>query len=191
MRECAAYALILPRRPQAQSPEGCRSERTGPRCASRVPGVLPEERQCDVHVRAQRLANGRPLFLGAQQRFPRVEMFGFVEVAARDVRKMLEARDREQIVPIGRLPDVDEARQRGAMIPEIAGADLETTHSAMVRVARNAQGALPPNLLQGVVWRLLSRDVALDVEGNDVRVLLAPKLVLRDLSARHDEEVVF
>src|SRR4029450_2786495 len=118
-------------------------------------------------------------------------MFGFVEVPARDVRKMLEARDREQIVPIGRLPDVDEARQRGAMIPEIAGADFETTHGAMVRVARNAQGALPPNLLQDVVRRLIGRDVALDVEGNDVRVLLAPKLVLRDLRAWHDEELVF
>jgi hypothetical protein len=61
----------------------------------------------------------------------------------------------------------------------------------MMRMTRDAERALLANLFQDVIRRLVGRDVALDVERNDVRVLPAVQLVLRDLGAGDDELIVF
>ena len=57
-------------------------------------------------------------------------MLRLVEVAVGDVRVVLQAGDREEIVAVGRFPDVDEIRQLVAVIPQIAGADLDPPRRA-------------------------------------------------------------
>src|SRR5262245_13286784 len=75
------------------------------------PGLFSVERQRDIDVGSQRLADGRPVLVASHERLPGVEMSRLVKVAIGHVRVMLEAGHREQIVAIGSLPDVDEVRQ--------------------------------------------------------------------------------
>ena len=60
----------------------------------------------------------------------------------------------------------------------------------MMRMARDAERALPPDLAQDVLGGLIGADVFGDVQRDDVRVLLAADVVLRDLGARHDQQIV-
>ena len=62
---------------------------------------------------------------------------------------------------------------------------------AVMRMAGDADRALPANLGEDRVGRLVGADVLLDVERDDVRVALAAKLVLRDLGPGHHQHVVF
>ena len=94
-----------------------------------------------------------------------------MEVAVGDVRVVLEAGHREQVVAVGRLPDVDEIRQLVAVVPQVAGADLDAARRPVVRMAGDAERALPADLAQDVVGGLVGADVVLDVERDDVRVL--------------------
>src|SRR5258708_2885683 len=108
------------------------------------------------------------MLLAAQQRLPRIEMLRFMEVAVRDVRVVLEARHRKQIVAVRRFPDVDEPGEPLAVVPEIAGADFYTSGRPVVRMAGDAQGVLPANLLQDVFSRLIGADELVDVQRDDV-----------------------
>ena len=90
--------------------------------AVKPPRTIPEERQCDVHIAAERTPDRRPVLLGPDQCFPRVEVLGFVKVAVGHVRIVFEARDGEQVVPIGSLPHIDEISQFLAVVPQVAGA---------------------------------------------------------------------
>src|SRR5262245_43435641 len=121
----------------------------------RRPGFFPVERQGDVDVGAQRLADGRPVLVASHERLTRVEMSGLVAVAVGHVRVVLDAGDREQVVAIGRFPDVDEIRQLFTVVPQIARADLETTRGAVVRVTGDAQRTLTANLAQDLVGPLV------------------------------------
>ena len=98
-------------------------------------------------------------------------MLRLVEVAAGDVREVLERSHREQVVAIGRLPQIDEIGQLVAVAPEIAGADLEAPHGPMVRMAGDAERALPADRAQDILRLLVGGDVLPDVERDDVRVL--------------------
>src|SRR5262245_38790189 len=80
----------------------------GAQIASRGPGAVAVQRQCDVDIPAQRVPDCRPLLFTPDERLPRVQMLRFVEVAAGDIRVMLEAGHREEVVAIGRFPHVDQ-----------------------------------------------------------------------------------
>jgi hypothetical protein len=75
-------------------------------------------------------------------------MLRLVKVAARHVRMMFEAGDREQIVAIGRLPDVDQIYQPFTAISQITGSYLDSPSCPVMRMAGDADGALSPNLPQ-------------------------------------------
>ena len=53
-----------------------------------------------------------------------------------------------------------------------------------MRMAGDAERALAPDLFQDVLGRLVGADELADVQRDDVRVLLAADVVLRDLRAR-------
>ena len=57
-------------------------------------------------------------------------------------------------------------------------------------MAGDAERALPADLVQDVLGRLIGADVLVDVERDDVRVLLAADVILRDLGAGNHEQVV-
>src|SRR5262245_50800031 len=122
---------------------------------SRSPRSVAEERESDIDVGAERRAHGWPVLLGAHQRLPRIEVLRFVKVAVGDVRKVLEAGYREQIVAIAGFPYIDEIGQLIAMIPQVAGADLDPSRRAMVRMTGDAERALSSNLAQDVVGPLI------------------------------------
>src|SRR5439155_26713063 len=98
-----------------------------------------------VQVRAQRVGDGLPVLLATQQRLPRVQVLRLVKVAAGHVRIVLEAGDREEVVAIGRLPDVDEAGETLPVIPEVASGDLDAPRRAVLWVASDAQRPLSPD----------------------------------------------
>ena len=60
----------------------------------------------------------------------------------------------------------------------------------MMRMAGDAQRALPADRVQDVLGRLIGADVLVDVERDDVRVLLAADVVLRDLGAGNHQQIV-
>ena len=82
---------------------------------------------------------GGPTLLAPQQRLPRVEVLRLVEVAVGDVRVVLQARHRKQIVAVGRLPHVDQLREPLAVVPQVAGPDFDAPRRPVVRVARDAR----------------------------------------------------
>jgi hypothetical protein len=57
-------------------------------------------------------------------------------------------------------------------------------------VARDAESALPPDVAQDLVGRLVRAHVACQAETDDVRVLPAAEPVLCDFGARHDQQTV-
>jgi hypothetical protein len=91
-----------------------------------------------------------------------------VEIAARDIGVVLQAGDREQIVAVGRLPDVDEVAEIPAVVPEIAGADLETARGSVMRMACDAERVLAADFAENLVCPLVRADVGLDVQRDDV-----------------------
>jgi hypothetical protein len=117
-------------------------------------------------------------------------MFGFVEVAAGDLGKVLEARHRKQIVSIRRLPQIHQVHQLVSVIPEITRTHLDATRGSTVRVTGDAKRTLPPDFQEDVFRTLIGRDVAADPERDDVRVLLRADVVLRDLGARQHQHAV-
>src|SRR4030095_7470678 len=76
------------------------------------------------------------------------------------------------------------------MVPQIASADLDAPRGAVMRMTGDAERALAPNLAQDVGGALIGAHVALYVERDDVRVLLAADAVLRHLDTGHDEHAV-
>jgi len=95
-------------------------------------------------------------------------MLGLVEVAVGDVRVMLQARHRKQIVAIGSLPHIDEVGQLLAVVPQVTRADLEAPWCAVMGMTGDAQRALTTNLPKNGIRRLIGADVLLDVQRDDV-----------------------
>src|ERR1041384_90145 len=197
-RPITRFAVLHDRSPDSDSQDDARRAgrypygrpETGVTSTLRRPGPVAEQRQRDIDVAAQRLTDGRPALLAAHQRLPRVEVLRLVEVAVGDIREVFHARDREEVVAVGGFPHVDEVRQLVAVIPQVAGADLEPPRRAVMRMAGDAQRALTPDFAQDRVGGLVGADVLLDVERDDVRVLAAAQPVLRHLGARDDEHAV-
>ena len=105
---------------------------------------------------------------------PRVrEVLRFVEIAVGDVRVVLQARHREQIVAVARLPYVHQIGKPLTMIPEVARADFNPPRGPVMRMARDAQTALTPDLLQDLVRGLIGADPFLQIQTDDVGVLPA------------------
>ena len=71
---------------------------------------------------------------------------------------VLQARHRKQIVAVGRLPDVDQIDEPLPVVPQIAGADLDPPRRPVMRMAGDAERALPPDLLEDVLGRLVGAD---------------------------------
>src|SRR5262245_50252095 len=117
-------------------------------CVCGGPGAVPEKSQGYVDVVAQRVLDSRPRLLRAHQGLPRVEVLLLVEVAARDVGVVLQARHREEVVSIGRFPDVDEVGQRLAVVPQVTGADLDPPRRPVMRMAGDAEAALATDLAE-------------------------------------------
>ncbi len=63
---------------------------------------------------------------------PRVQVLRFVEIAVDDIRKVLEAGHREEVVAIAGLPDVNQIGELIAMIPEVARTDLNPSRRPMM-----------------------------------------------------------
>ena len=68
------------------------------------------------------------------------------------------------------VPDVHEIRQLLAMIPEITGADLDPPRGGVMRMAGDAERALPANLAQDSISALIGADVLLQPQGDDMGV---------------------
>jgi len=60
----------------------------------------------------------------------------------------------------------------------------------VMRVAGDAQRTLAPDLLEDLLGCLIRADVLPDVQGDDVGVLLAAQMILCDLGAWNDEQIV-
>src|SRR5215471_20345104 len=132
------------------------------------PRSVSIQRKRDVDVRSQRRCDRVPVLLAPHEGLPRVKVLRFMEVAVGNVGVVLEARDREQIVSVGRLPDVHELGHALSVIPEIARPDLDAPRRPMMWMTRNAQPALASNLFQDLVRRLISADPLFQLEPYDV-----------------------
>src|SRR5215468_7418029 len=113
-----------------------------------------------------------------------------VEITVRHVRIVFQAGHREEVVAIRGLPHVDEPGHPLAVIPQIAGPDFHPARRAVMRMTGNAQCALPPDLLKDLLGRLIGADPLPQIQSHDVRVFLAPDVVLRDLRTWNDEHAV-
>ena len=60
----------------------------------------------------------------------------------------------------------------------------------MVRVARDAQGVLPADLLENLLRFQVGADELLQPERDDVRVVLGADVILRHLGAGNDDHAV-
>lgn len=106
---------------------------------------------------------GRP-----KQRLPRIQVLGFVEVAVGDVRVMLQARHRKQIVAVRGFPEVHQVAKLLAVVPEIARGNLHTSRRAVVRMARDADGILPPDFFEDIACFFVRADEPLQAQRHDV-----------------------
>ena len=103
---------------------------------------------------------------------------------------MLQARHREEIVAVRRFPHVHQVDDPLAVVPEIAGADFDAPRRPVMRVAGDAERPLRADRTQDVLGRLIGADELLDVQRDDVRVLPAADVILRDLGAGDDQQVI-
>ena len=124
------------------------------------PGAVAKQRQRDVHVAAQRILIAGQVFSHRSSVFHEYRCFGLWKSLLATYGKVLEAGHREEVVAVGGLPHVDQVGQLVAVIPQVAGADLDAPRRAVMRVAGDAQRALPADLAQDVVGRLVGADVA-------------------------------
>src|SRR5262249_38746463 len=88
------------------------------------------------------------------------------------------------------LPHIHEIDELLPMIPEVAGADLNAPSRAVMWMAGDAERTLTANFSEDRVCRLIGADELSKVQRDDVRVLLASNMVLRDLRPWNHQQAI-
>ena len=140
-------------------------------------------------IPADAVLDGFGVFRRVDERLPRVNVLGLVEIAVGNERQALEADVVEDVVAVGNFPRVQQRREFFLVFPEVKCV-LAPLAFHDVRVRGHGERALPVDLLDDVRDVERGGDGHLQINAEQMRGGLAGVAVLVELDAGQHEHLV-
>ena len=121
----------------------------------------------DVDLISDALFDCSGILFAIEQRFPGLDMFGFMEVAIGDEGEFFESDGSEQVVAVGNFPGIEEGFEPFAVVPEIE-CILSPFASHDVWMGGDGESVLMVDMVDGLFEGEFWRDWVLDVDAEQM-----------------------